>query len=85
MRKNPCGLDWSHRTEATEMEKKILGSVPSLWYTPTIPALRRLRQEDCEFEASLSSTVRPCLKRVNEVLFSHLTNEAGPWLIRKWD
>jgi hypothetical protein len=23
------------------------------WYTPVIPALRRLRQEDLEFEASL--------------------------------
>jgi hypothetical protein len=29
---------------------------------PIIPALRRLRQENCKFEASLSYTVRPYLK-----------------------
>jgi hypothetical protein len=28
-----------------------------------IPVLRRLTQEDLEFKASLSSLVRPCLKR----------------------
>jgi hypothetical protein len=32
------------------------------WYMPVIPALRRLKQEDLEFEASLFKTVRPCLK-----------------------
>jgi hypothetical protein len=31
-------------------------------YTPIIPALGRLRQEDCGFRASLGSIVRPCLK-----------------------
>jgi hypothetical protein len=30
---------------------------------PVIPALRRLRQEDQKFEASLNYKVRPCLKK----------------------
>lgn len=32
------------------------------WRTPVVPALGRLRQENChEFEASLNCTSRPCL------------------------
>lgn len=33
------------------------------WYTPLIPALERLGQDDCEFEVSQSYIVIPCLKK----------------------
>jgi predicted glycosyl hydrolase (DUF1957 family) len=33
------------------------------WYIPIIPAFRRLRQEDWEFEASLG--LGPCLKKIH--------------------
>jgi hypothetical protein len=33
------------------------------WFTPVIPALGRLRQEDIEFQASLDCIARLCLKQ----------------------
>jgi hypothetical protein len=36
------------------------------WYTPVIPALRRLRQGNCELEASLGYIVSTCLKKEEE-------------------
>jgi hypothetical protein len=41
-------------------KKKKTGQV---WCTPVIPALGRLRQEDCEFEASLDCMARPVSKK----------------------
>jgi hypothetical protein len=32
------------------------------WYTPVIPALRSLEEEDCEFKPSLGYITLPCLK-----------------------
>jgi hypothetical protein len=32
-----------------------------------VPALRKLRQEDCEFEASLEYKARPRLKKLKKV------------------
>jgi hypothetical protein len=33
------------------------------WYTPVIPALGRLRQEDLEFEASMDYIAKPNLQK----------------------
>jgi hypothetical protein len=38
------------------------------WFIPEILALGGLRQEDCEFEASLGYIVRSCLKNKTKKL-----------------
>jgi hypothetical protein len=42
-------------TIATPLCYKILEFGRAWWYTSIIPTVRRLRQEDCEFEISLSN------------------------------
>jgi hypothetical protein len=42
---------------------KIKSVGQACWYTPIIPALRRSKQKDHEFEASLGYTARTCLKK----------------------
>jgi hypothetical protein len=39
------------------------------WHTLVIPALRRLRQENCEFKSSLGYIARPCLKKPKTRVF----------------
>jgi hypothetical protein len=34
-----------------------------MWCTPVIPAFGKLRQEDCEFQASLCNVARPYQKK----------------------
>jgi hypothetical protein len=47
-------------------KKKSQGRSQVWWYMPVISALRRLRQEDGEFKASLGYTAGPSLKKLNK-------------------
>jgi hypothetical protein len=47
-------------------------------YTPLLSALRRLRQEDHEFEVSPSYIVRPCLKKTNKKTKIEQQNKKKP-------
>jgi hypothetical protein len=52
--------------ESGQKTKKLLKkyvSQASWCHTPVTPALRRQRQKDREFKASLSYMARPCLKK----------------------
>jgi hypothetical protein len=56
-----------------KIQFKTLSSEPGVVvHTFVIPALRRLRQEDCELQARLSYIARPCLKNkpTQKVFFS---------------
>jgi hypothetical protein len=48
------------------------------WHTPVIPALRRLRQKDLKFEASLGSMERTCLKKKKKKLHVPCTKALSP-------
>jgi hypothetical protein len=43
------------------------------WHTPVIPGVRRLRQENHQFEASMGYIVKPCLKTTTKN-----TNKSSP-------
>jgi hypothetical protein len=42
------------------------------WCIPVIPALKRWKQKDQEFKASMSYMARPCLKKTKWIQKSHL-------------
>jgi hypothetical protein len=50
------------------------------WYMSVIPALRRWRQEDCEFEACLGYIATTYLKKIAKIkLESNDIKNGNPW------
>jgi hypothetical protein len=58
--------------KGSSRQSKKQGAEPAWCYTPAIPKLRKLRQENCYFEASLGYIWRPCLKKKKK-------GESGGW------
>jgi hypothetical protein len=53
---------------------------PNVWWcTPVIPALVRLRLEDCKFEASLDYKVRLCFKKKKKTPLWTSVSLPGKW------
>jgi hypothetical protein len=56
------------------------------WFTPAIPAHRRWRQEDWEFEAILGYTARSCPKKkcekISQVYVKHYSLSVSLFKIR---
>jgi hypothetical protein len=50
------------KVQAVKLFFKMFLMSQAWWHIPVIPVLKRLRQEDHEFETSLSYTDRLCLK-----------------------
>jgi hypothetical protein len=52
--------------EATTEQETQNICIQRWWYTPVIPALRRPRQEECTFDATLGYILRWCLQANNK-------------------
>jgi hypothetical protein len=58
------------------MVHNVLGNmnISQLWWCrPTIPALRRWRQEDLELQAGLGYIVRTCFKKLKKKKKEHIS------------